>query len=261
MNRFFCASLAAAALLASPAAAITGTLTINPITATWSNVAITNTATLQYLNNGSADAGIRWGDPATANGKSGYQFKASATPLNASFVVDGTGGAFTLGEFTHINRPIYAPSITGARLTINYGVTVGANNIGNYNAVFDFLHDETTNSLSPCPYGGANGQGVNINGCADRVTLNFNSGESQFFSINGVDYSLFISDFVSNNASVNTFTTLEDNVNKAQLRGRILASTVIGTGGVPEPESWAMMLLGFGAIGIMARRRDKALAA
>jgi hypothetical protein len=34
-----------------------------------------------------------------------------------------------------------------------------------------------------------------------------------------------------------------------------------GAGGVPEPASWAMMLLGFGGIGTMARRRRRSVAA
>lgn len=35
----------------------------------------------------------------------------------------------------------------------------------------------------------------------------------------------------------------------------------IGAGAVPEPASWAMLLLGFGMVGTVARRRNTAVAA
>ena len=258
MNKLFCAALAATCVLAMPAQATT--LTINPITAAWGNV-VGAGATLSTTGNGTASAGIRWGNPATAAGQSGYQFTAAAVPLNTNVVVNGVGSLFTLGGFTHINQPIFAPSITGAQLTISYGVAVGATNLGSYNAVFDFTHEETPNGDSPCLFGGANGQGVNINGCADRVTISLNSGASQFFNLDGVNYSLDISGFLAGGSPATEFLTIEQRENFALLRGRISAESVIGTGGVPEPQSWAMMLLGFGAVGIAARRRNITVAA
>lgn len=35
------------------------------------------------------------------------------------------------------------------------------------------------------------------------------------------------------------------------------AAAYIGTGAVPEPATWAMMLLGFGGVGVALRRRRK----
>jgi hypothetical protein len=217
-------------------------------------------ATLETIGNGTANAGIRWGNPATTNGKSGYQFTAAATPLNANVVVNGAGSVFTLGDFSHINRPIFAPSISGAQLTISYGVFLGATDLGTYNAVFNFTHTETVNGSNPCDFGGANGQGVNINGCSDRVQIALNSGASQFFNLGGVNYSLDISGFLVNGVPANEFLTIEDAVNPAQLRGRISAESAIGTG-IPEPQTWAMQVLGFGAVGVTARRRAAAIAA
>jgi hypothetical protein len=43
-------------------------------------------------------------------------------------------------------------------------------------------------------------------------------------------------------------------------QGAITYDTVVIAGGVPEPATWAMMLLGFAGIGVMARRRRRAIA-
>lgn len=248
--------LAAAMVLAGQANATT--VSIDPITASWGNV-IGAGATLNTTGNGTATPEIRWGNDA-GFGQSGYRYNAAATPLNVDVVVNGASSLFSLGQFTHFNNPIFAPSITGAQLTINYGVSVGASSIGSYNAVFDFTHDETINNEEPCRFGGANNQGVNINGCADRVTISLNTGLSQFFTVGGVNYSLDISGFfVPGSGSGNEFLTIERETNTARLLGRVAAEGFTGQG-VPEPSSWALMLFGFGAVGIAARRRRPALA-
>ncbi len=255
MNRLILTSMAAACVAAMPASATV--LTINPILATWSNVV--GGSNVNFPGNGTNNASVRWGTG--TSGQSGYNFTSVATPLNTDFVVNGGGSLFTLGDFTHFNNPINSGTgASGVQLTITYGVFLGANNLGQYNAVFDFLHEETPNGANPCLYGGPNNQGVNINGCADRVTLSLNSGATQFFDIDGVDYSLEITGFVVGGMPFSEFLTIEGLDNVAQLRGRIAAESVIGSG-VPEPQSWAMMLLGFGAVGLIARRRQKAVAA
>jgi hypothetical protein len=253
MKRFAFAPLAAA-MLAGPVGA--STLIINPITATWSNITGTP-ANLTFLGNGSADAGVRWGQD-IGFGQSGYQFTAAPVPLSTTFVVNGVGSGFTLGTFRHINQPISSgTSITGARVTVSYGVEVDSVNLGTFNAVFDFDHWETPNADNPCADGGANGAGVNINGCADRVTFSLNPNATTFFTIGSVDYTLNLSSFQVGGNPVSQFWTKEQADNSAFLIGNIAARSVVDPGGgaVPEPASWAMMLLGFGAIGLSARRR------
>jgi hypothetical protein len=259
MNRFYLAPLVAA-MLAGPVGA--ATLIINPITATWSNVVGGTGVT--FSGNGTADAGVRWGDPATGAGKSGYQFTAAAVPLVTNFVVDGAGSSFNLGAFRHINQPIFAgSSITGARLTVTYGIEVASNNLGTRNAVFDFSHWETDNGASPCADGGANGVGVNVNGCADRVIFSLNSAASSFFTIDDIDYTLNLTSFEVGGNPVSQFWTVEGADNRAFLLGNISARSVVDPGGgaVPEPASWAMMLMGFGAVGLTTRRKRRAVVA
>jgi hypothetical protein len=257
MNRNFIVPLAAAIAFAVPAKATT--VSINPITASWGNV-VGAGSTLNSTGNGTTTPEIRWGNDA-GFGQSGYRYSAAATPLDVNVVVNGASSLFSLGQFTHFNNPIFAPSITGARLTINYGVSVGTTQVGSYNAVFDFRHQETPNSDNPCAFGGPNNQGPNINGCADRVTISLNSGLSEFFTLGGVNYTLDISGFfVPGVGSGNEFLTIERKDNTARLFGRIAAEGFTGQG-VPEPNSWAMMLLGFGAVGVAARRRKPVIAA
>jgi hypothetical protein len=250
MKRFAFAPLAAALLLSAPAGAVV--LSIDPILATWSNVV---GAPVTPTGNGTDTAEIRWGEPATDAGQSGYRFAAASTPVNTTVVVDGASATFNLGTFTHFNNPIFAPSITSARLTITYGVSVDGNFLNNYNAVFNFLHDETPNPDNPCLFGGDNGAGVNSNGCADRVRVGLNENLTQFFTINDVNYTLDISGFSVGGDPFSQFLTQEASTNNAILLGRIAAQGFTNNLGIPEPSSWAMMLLGFGAIGLSARRR------
>jgi hypothetical protein len=256
MKRVLLASALAAMTLAAPAAAVTGTLTINPITAAWSDV----TGTTPTFSGTNTSPTIRWGT-STGSGRSGYNFSSAAVPLDVNYVVDGAGETFDLGTFTHFNNPITGGSITGARLTITYGVSVNGGAVTNYSSVFRLLHDETPNGSDPCAFGGANDQGVNVNGCADRVRIGLLAGASESFEIDGIEYFLDIDGFFANNTLVNQFLTVERKDNQAVLRGAIVAASALGPGGVPEPGTWAMMLLGFGAVGIAARRRSAVVAA
>jgi carbonic anhydrase len=50
----------------------------------------------------------------------------------------------------------------------------------------------------------------------------------------------------------------EGNAREVQpLNGRIIATDVAGFAAVPEPQTWAMMIVGFGAIGFAMRRRQR----
>ncbi len=254
MKRTIATMTAFAATLALATPTLAATLVINPILATWQSIVAGAPGTVTFSGQNTANASVSWGTPASGSGKSGYNFTAAPVPLNVAFVPNGATTAFTLGDFSHINRPIDAgTSITSAQLKITYGVFLDAVSLGNFDTLINFAHDETTNGANPCAYGGANGQGVNINGCADSVTPSLNLGGSQAFSIGGVDYLLNITGFTIGGNPATQFLTIEDAVNTAQLRGNISAKNLL-----PEPATWAMMLLGFGAIGAGMRRKQQA---
>jgi hypothetical protein len=50
-----------------------------------------------------------------------------------------------------------------------------------------------------------------------------------------------------------------DGANQGQ--GYRLDSLTIGVNAIPEPESWALLIIGFGVIGVTARRRRTAVSA
>jgi opacity protein-like surface antigen len=249
------AAIAAATALATPAAAVT--LIVDPITATWSNVL--GGANLENINPGTADTTIRWGGNVPTNQKSGYNYTAAAVPINVAVVVNGSSAGFNLGTFTHFNNPIPSgTSITGATLTVTYGLAIddGVNpivNLGLKNSVFLFDHWETPNADNPCADGGANGVGVNSNGCADRVRVSLDAGASDFFTINDVDYFLTIAGFTVDGIGKTVFWTREQAENPAQLLGSVTARGVTPT--IPEPATWAMLIAGFGMVGLGMRRR------
>ena len=90
--------------------------------------------------------------------------------------------------------------------------------------------------------------------------MNFNSN-SQVFQIGGKQYTLNLDGFLVDGSPSGGFWTKENAVNSAYIRGKIDLYSVAS--GVPEPATWAMMIIGFGGVGTMVRsaRRRQMLAA
>jgi hypothetical protein len=246
------ATLAGIALFAvSAAPASAATVEFNNVTGTWFNSA--GGSNVNYAGNGSGNAKVRWGDD-LGQGQSGYNFLGSAFgPVVVS--PPGSSGVFTIGTFEHVNFPIASgTAITGISLAFSADVIVNGTNLGQRTFNYNFSHWETPNGSNPCADGGAQGVGINVNGCADRVTMNFNSS-SETFMIGSDVYTLNLAGFLVGGNPATQFWTKEDGVNTAYIQGKVdLYSVAVG---VPEPATWAMMIFGFGAAGVAIRRRRK----
>jgi hypothetical protein len=244
------AAVGAAFAIAAPAAAVT-TIDFTNIKGEWFDVALIGGPAVSFTGNNTANASVRWGTD-TGFGRSGYDFAAVAIP-QLTVTPPGGSAVTQIATFRHVNQPISAgTSITGAKLKFTTDVMVNGSYLDTVSFIYSFDHDETPNAADPCAYAGANAQGVNINGCADRVQTIFNS-QSEFFSIDGNDYALDVVGFLVGNpsAQVTNFLTTERAVNEAFILGRV----VLYSSAVPESATWAMLIAGFGLVGAASRRQ------
>ena len=112
-------------------------------------------------------------------------------PSQTSAVTPGT--AFLLGAVTHYNNPVYASSeFFKGDLGVRLSGLSGAPEI-----TVPWTLWETPNSPSwfqSCANGGANNQGINVNGCADQITFASQIGD-QIITVDGVEYRLVFSGF------------------------------------------------------------------
>lgn len=240
-----------AAALAVPASAAT-TIDFTNIKATWFDVV--GGANVNFTGQGTANALVRWGVGAN---QSGYRFEAIAIPQLVVDPLTDSSAVTNIGRFTHLNFPINSgTSITGVKLRFTTDVLVNGNPFGTVDFIYAFDHFETPNAANPCADGGTNGVGINDQGCADRVAVNFNQTSGAFI-IDDVAYALDVRGFLVNNTPAQLFWTRENDTNVAFLRGQVVLRSVAG---IPEPATWAMLIAGFGLVGAGLRRRSGQLA-
>jgi len=236
--------------MAAPAVAST-TIEFSNIRAEWFDVVGGTNITTSGQDSSSAE--IRWGVGFQSGPKSGYRFDAIGIPELVVDPITQVSAVTNIGKFSHPNFPINSgTSITGVKLNFTTDVLVNGNLFEDINFVYAFDHFETPNGDNPCADSGAFGVGVNINGCADRVAVNFNQ-QSGFFTIDDVEYTLGVRGFLVGNDPANLFWTKEGVANEAFLRGQVVLRSTAGA--VPEPATWAMLIAGFGLVGTAARRR------
>ncbi len=123
-----------------------------------------------------------------------------------------------------------------------------------FNQVFSFAHQETPNDGS-CPFGGANNVGMNINGCADRMTFG-SPATSSPFTFMGESFFLNIIGFSADGGASTTpdLLTRESFTTSADLFGNLVRVDPFITNTVPEPSTYVLMAIGLAAVGVAARR-------
>ena len=230
--------LATAMLAISAGVANADVVTIDTIVDNWQN-AVGGGGTVSYNNqlNPNADT-VSWGGN-LGNGQSSYVWDSNNTAFNVT-----TGTNFSLGQFTHNNKPIAAgTSITSVDLAFSVGTFEAPASLS---ATFQFSHDETPNS-GTCTY-------PSVTPCADRVTITNaffnapivdNGGTNYFFTLLGFSID-------GGNTISNQFVTQEGVANNAQLYA------IITTAPVPDGGA-TLALLGGALMGLgMLRRKFRA---
>ncbi|MBA4012197.1 MAG: hypothetical protein C0481_10060 [Phenylobacterium sp.] len=246
--------IALTAGLSITTAANAGTVIFTDIKGTWSSP---TGASVSYSGNGSGYAKASWGN-STGYGKSAYTFDG-ASPINVNVASPGNYGPFEIGEFTHNNWPVTGNAITSIKLAISTKIIIDGVDQGVKTFNYVFNHLETTNDVpgynGTCANGLRESASINANGCADRVQVNFLS-TSDTFKVGGALYALDFAGFMDGTTPVTDFWTKERKNNSINM----MASVKLVQSAVPEPSTWAMMIIGFGAVGSMARSSRRRLA-
>jgi hypothetical protein len=234
---------ATAALLLASVGAQAATVTLSNIFGTWFDADPAANIT-SNTGGGTASTEVRWG------GASGYDFDAAASGM--AIVPPSPSASFVIGDFSHVNFPISAgTSITEIKLRVTADIDVDGTSVGNRAFVFRFLHDETPNGDDPCAFGGANGVGVNANGCADRVRVQFTDASDSFLIGSDV-YTVNIFGFNAGGSVVSEFLTAEMATNTAQLLANVTLRRDVT--GVPVPGTWALAGLALAVVAVQRRR-------
>ena len=199
---------------------------------------------------GTAADTLTWGVPASFGGSaSGYRFILSDTAMSVT-VSPGAPVSFLLGTFTHFNNPIESSSYslvqTGFSMTAS-GFSIDGNSMGGAAYAFGVTHTETPNS-GTCA-NGANGSGINVNGCADKVHVDVLTPMA--FTFGGVEYTMSVGfdPLGGSGVAAADYWTKENATNTANLYAVFTATPV------PEPETYAMLLAGLGLLGFRARAK------
>ena len=178
-------------------------------------------------------------------------------PVNGNLIGSGTSGLVNINvsgvtpTFTVIPG---TPFVDGVSVSPD-GKTVYTNQVAAYDIATGALKFATG-------IGGADGTAVIYDGAlAGDILVNTNFGELYLLDPLGNILGLIANggtrgDYVALDGKGGLFVTQSESVLRLNLAGGS-----IGVGAVPEPSTWAMMILGFAGVGFMAfRRRNKAAA-
>ena len=224
-----------AAFMMAVSTAQAAVLTIDSISAEWTNPVGGTSITNNGVQSNPTAAQIRWGEVPGTRPQSGFNFLTSAP---GSFGVN-TDEAFSLGTFTHLNNVIDDGPISSVRLDLN--LTIGGTGVvGPFLTIFNFF--ESPNGCQPLPT------------CANDLAWLSDYEASTTFFVGDDAYALTILGFSLDGglSFIDFLTTPEDQMQSAQLYAKVSA--------VPLPAAVWMFLSALSALGLSAWRRKKVTA-
>lgn len=200
-------------------------------------------ATEQLVNGGFETGNFAgWTQTDQANGSGSFfvQSYGSNTPISGSATPSQAGG----GTY-------FAVSDQGGPGSHTISQTFNAIVGGAFTLSFNGYGNDQSGA-------GPVGAGTDFNGNPNQhFEVNFN-GNQVYYGIltpEWLNYTFNVGSFIVNGANTVSFTEVDNQLFfNVGLDNISVDST---TGSVPEPSTWAMMLLGFGAIGVSMRRRRR----
>lgn len=216
------------------------------------------------LTTGEGTNRISWGEPfpGYTGEKSGFGFDAINTgPGAVPTPTFNANTLFNVGRFTHFNRVIYEREhLSVARLNMRVEASFDGV-VKTFNTSYRFSLLETPNFAQPCANnepnnldatGAVTGRNslLNINGCADRVTLLTNDAVTTSFTLdNGLTYKFELFGFED---GLN-FWTIENQENHAWIQARFLVDGLPPVSEIPLPAGVWLLLGGLAGLGAMRR--------